>query len=49
MSSNQESYVTKDEQIPVQEDDDVVEGGVDETTADSDTQLGKFVYSNRLL
>lgn len=41
MSSNEESYVTKDEQIPVQEDTDAVEDGVDEATADSDAQLGK--------
>lgn len=38
---NEESYVTKEEQVPVQDDDDVVEGGVDEATADSDAQLGK--------
>lgn len=40
MPSNEESYVTKDEQIPVQEDSDAVEEGVDEATADSDAQLG---------
>lgn len=37
---NEESYVTKEEQVPVQDDDETVEGGVDEATADSDAQLG---------
>lgn len=38
--SSDESYATKDKHIPVQDDDEVVEDGIDETTADSDAQLG---------
>lgn len=37
---NEESYVTKDEQVPVQDDNEIVEDGIDEATADSDAQLG---------
>lgn len=37
---NEESYVTKEDQVPVLDDNDTVEEGVDEATADSDAQLG---------
>lgn len=37
---NEESYVTKEDQIPVVDDNDNIEEGVDEATADSDAQLG---------
>lgn len=37
---NEESYVTKEDQVPVVDDNDNVEEGVDEATADSDAQLG---------
>lgn len=38
---NEESYVTKEDQVPVVDDNDNVEEGVDEATADSDAQLGE--------
>lgn len=41
---NEESYVTKEDQVPVVDDNDNVEEGVDETTADSDAQLGISHY-----
>lgn len=37
---NEESYVTKEDQVPVVDDNDNIEEGVDEATADSDAQLG---------
>lgn len=39
MSSN-ESYATDDKHIPVQDDNEAIESGIDESTADSDAQLG---------
>lgn len=43
MSANEDSYATsyatKDQQIPVQKDDEPVEDGIDASTADSDAQL----------
>lgn len=35
------SYVTKNEAIPVQKDEALVEDGIDEATADSDAQLAR--------
>ncbi|KAJ4424053.1 hypothetical protein N0V82_001300 [Gnomoniopsis sp. IMI 355080] len=36
---NEESYVTKEDQVPVLDDNDNIEDGVDEATADTDAQL----------
>lgn len=42
---NEKSYETKkDEHIPVQDDEAAVEEGVDEVTANSDAQLGRFTF-----
>lgn len=42
--SSDESYATSDKHIPVQDDDKPVESGIDESTADTDAQLGKAYF-----
>lgn len=39
---NEKSYVTKEDQVPVLDDNDNIEDGVDEATADTDAQLGNL-------
>lgn len=43
------SYVTKNEAIPVQKDEALVEDGIDEATADSDAQLGMCSAAQRTM
>lgn len=41
--SSDESYAACDKYIPVQDNDKPAESGIDETTADTDAQLGRRI------